>query len=327
MTRLRCCPTHSIGGRVSVFEKTNKVDFLPGMMQPDADFLDSLLKTKQSLGIKEVHLTGGEPTLHPKLPLIIATAAVSVGLDVKMTSNGENGKRQIAECASAGLSKINFSIFGTTPEELAMTQHARYQNTKLAAKKLDALHESINEALAHGIKVDANVVMSNIGHAERVARILDMYGDKVTIRLQNDLDNQRESRLAIYKFLSMINAEPEELKVDAGTADARVKYRTPNGETIIFKQIRKTMLPKTCGDCPLNNEVACKEGYYGTRMYIDNEGKYKIGVCLLRMDLTRDIDEFTGSSLPAEIEEHKQRELNLLRLHYYDRLTGNEGDV
>ena len=90
MTRLRCCPTHCIGeGRVSVFEKTNNVDFLPGMMQPDADFLDGLLKAKQSLGIKEVHLTGGEPTLHPKLPQIIAIT-VSAGLDVKMTSNGEN---------------------------------------------------------------------------------------------------------------------------------------------------------------------------------------------------------------------------------------------
>lgn len=203
--------------------------------------------------------------------------------------------------------KINFSIFGTTPEELAMTQHERYQNPALAARKLNALHESINEALIHGLKVDANIVMSSLAHADRVARILDRYGEKVTIRIQNDLDNQRESRLAIYKFLAMVNAEPEELRIDAGTADAKVRYRMPTGEVIIFKQIRKTMLPETCGDCTLNNPTDCKEGYYGTRLYVDANGKYKIGICLLRMDLTQDIDDFINSTLPGEILQHRER--------------------
>ena len=40
--------------------------------------------------------------------------------------------------------KINFSIFGTTPEELAMTQHERYQNPALAARKLNALFSLTN---------------------------------------------------------------------------------------------------------------------------------------------------------------------------------------
>lgn len=311
------------GGRVSIFEKTNNVDFIPGTMQPDDNFLGSLLQTKQALGIKEVHLTGGEPTLHPMLPQIVAMAA-RAGLDVKMTSNGENGKRQIAECANAGLSKINFSIFGTTPEELAMTQHERYQNPALAARKLNALHESINEALIHGLKVDANIVMPSLAHADRVARILDRYGEKVTIRIQNDLDNQRESRLAIYKFLAMVNAEPEELRIDAGTSDARVRYRMPTGEVIIFKQIRKTMLPETCGDCTLNNPTDCKEGYYGTRLYVDTNGKYKIGICLLRMDLTQDIDDFINSTLPGEILQHREKELSLLKQHYRDRLIDTD---
>ena len=235
-------------------------------MQPDDNFLDSLLQTKQVLGIKEVHLTGGEPTLHPMLPQIVA----------------------------------------------------------MAARKLNALHESINEALIHGLKVNANIVMSSLAHADRVARILDRYGEKVTIRIQNDLDNQRESRLAIYKFLAMVNAEPEELRIDAGTADARVRYRMPTGEVIIFKQIRKTMLPETCGDCTLNNPTDCKEGYYGTRLYVDTNGKYKIGICLLRMDLTQDIDDFINSTLPGEILQHRERELSLLKQHYRNRLIDTD---
>lgn len=309
------------GGRVSIFQGINNVSFIPGTMQPDDSFLRSLQKVRQSLGINEIHLTGGEPTLHPLLPHIIRLATGD-GFSVKMTSNGENGKRQIAECADAGLSKINFSIFGTTPEELAITQHARYQNATLATRKLKALHESINEAIACGIKADANVVMTSFDHAERVARILDMYGSDVTVRIQNDLDNQSESRLAIYKFLAMINAEPEELRVCARTSDAKVKYRTPNGEMIIFKQIRKTMLPETCSNCTLNNPTDCKEGYYGTRLYIDTDGNYKVGVCLLRMDLTQDLDDFINGSLPREIKQHVNDEQRLLRQHYGHRLIG-----
>jgi cyclic pyranopterin phosphate synthase len=309
------------GGRVSVFEGKNGVDFIPGVMAPDEHFSSSLLRMMETTDSSELHLTGGEPTLHPELPQIVKTAK-NLGYKVKMTSNGENGRHHIQACAEAGLDKINFSIFGTTPEELADVQHEKYRNTKLAQVKLNALHSSIEEAIKHGIKVDANIVMSDYSHAERVARIIDRYGDKVSVRILNDLDAGDESYLSIYKLLADLGAEPVELYVEAGTSNSRVRYRLPDGLEIFFKQIRRTTLPETCSSCSLNNDTDCSEGYYGMRLYTDTAGQYKVGVCLQRMDLTENIQDFLESDLPGEIKDHRAAELAALTSRYANRLKG-----
>lgn len=307
------------GGRVSVFQEKNGVDFIPGMMRPDDSFKASLELMMATTGSRELHLTGGEPTLHKDLPEMIRLAA-ELGYSVKMTSNGENGKYHIRECAEAGLEKINFSIFGTTPEELAEVQHEKYANKKMAQVKIDALHRSIEEALANGIKVDANIVMSNYEHAERVARVIDKYGDAVNVRILNDLDKGDESYLAIYRLLADLEAQPVELYVEAGTSNSRVKYLLPDNTYIYFKQIRRTTLPETCSTCSLNNEEDCSEGYYGLRLYVDTAGQYKVGVCLQRMDLTANVDEFADGSLADEIVEFRKTEYNQLTNYYSNRV-------
>lgn len=308
-----------IGGRVSIFEQTNGVDFIPGTMKADEDFKKSLATMMVLTGSNELHLTGGEPTLHRELPQLIK-AATEIGYRVKMTSNGENGRYRIKECAESGLEKINFSIFGTTPEELAEVQHEKYTNTKLAQVKLDALYRSIDEALGNGIAVDANIVMSEYSHAERVAKVIKKFGDKISIRILNNLEKGDESTLAIYKFLAELGATPVELNVEAGTSNARVKYVLPDGVEIFFKQIRRTSLPETCSSCSLNNDKDCAEGYYGTRLYIDTMGNYKVGVCLQRMDLTHSIEDFRSSSLPLEIQTLKDTEYQELIEYYKGRM-------
>ncbi len=310
-------PTYT-GGRVSVFQETNGVDFVPGQMQADETFRDSLIAMRESLGVSELHLTGGEPTLHRDLPALIAVAR-EAGYSVKMTSNGENGARHIAACAEAGLEKINFSIFGTTPEELAAVQHEKYANIKRAEVKLRALHSSIEKALENGIGVDANIVMSSYEHAERVARIIDRYGDRVSVRVLVDLDAGDESYLAIYKLLADLEAKPVEYYVEAGSSNARIKFELPDGMIIHFKQIRRTTLPETCSSCSLNNDKDCAEGYYGMRMYVDDSGQYKVGVCLQRMDLTANIGDFLGGEVCDEIKWHRDQEYQHLVKQYADR--------
>ncbi len=313
-------PLMSYGGdRVSVFEANNGVNFLPGSMEPDEDFSDTLLILGESLGLNELHLTGGEPTLHRSLPELIRLAKKS-GYKVKMTSNGETGGRLMSAYAEAGLDKINFSIFGTTPEELAAVQGGKFNNLNLAEAKLNSLHRSITAALENGIKVDANIVMSNFSHAERVARIIDQYDERVSIRILGDLDAGIESTNAIYEFLALLNATPNEYQIEAGSSNARVRYTLPEGRHIYFKQIRKTTLPETCSTCPMNNTEDCSEGYYGVRLYIDNHRQYKVGVCLQRMDLTENITDFMSGDKIREIQTHKEQEKTQLMLQYSDRL-------
>ena len=111
-------------GRTSIYAATNGAAFLPSTIPPDEGFARALQRLRESMDLTELHLTGGEPTLHPRLPELVRLATTE-GYRVCMTSNGENGARQIPACADAGLDRVNFSIFGTTPNELAQVQHTR----------------------------------------------------------------------------------------------------------------------------------------------------------------------------------------------------------
>jgi GTP 3',8-cyclase len=307
-----------MGDRVSVFQQTNNVDFLPGIMRPDTKFADAVSLLGSVLHSTELHLTGGEPTLHPELPAIIRQAT-QMGYEVKMTSNGESGAKRMQEYAEAGLAKINFSIFGTTPEELAAVQGARFNNVKLATVKMNALKAAIAAALDNGIRADANIVMSDPSHGERVTRIINEYDQRLSVRILNDLDAGDASYAAVYELLAELGAKPEELSVEAGSSNSRVRYTLPNGRPIYFKQIRRTVLPETCSDCSLNNDDDCKEGYYGTRLYVTNEDEYKVGVCIQRMDLTEDVEDFAAGSLAKEIVALRAKEHGLLLDHYNGR--------
>jgi len=307
------------GGRVSAFQDYNMVNFLPGTMHPGKDFETALAMMANCIGTTELHLTGGEPTLHKNLPELINSAR-NVGYSVKMTSNGENGSSILNKCASAGLEKVNFSIFGTTPKELSEVQNIKYNNVEIATLKLNSLQNSIDEALKCGLKVDANIVMANSSHAERVLRIIDKYDDRVSIRILNDIDAGDESYHSIYELLAHLKAKPTELYVEAGSSNSRVKYTLENGRELFFKQIRRVTLPSTCSGCNLNNDVDCKEGHYGIRLYIDNHGNYKAGVCLQRMDLTINLEDFCKSNISDEIIKFRETEYNLLTKHYKNRI-------
>lgn len=308
------------GGRVSVFESLNNVNFLPGRMQPGEQLGTVLGMFKDALGVDELHLTGGEPSLHPDVADVVRTG-VEAGYEVKMTSNGENTSRVIADCAEAGLQKVNFSIFGTTAQELADVQHPRFRSTVLADAKLKALDRSITATIEHGVAADANIVMAEPSHAERVARIIGKYGGTgVSVRLLNDLGAGDDSYRAIYEMLADLQAEPKELYVEAGTSNSRVRYELPNSESIYFKQLRRTTLPDSCSTCSMNNDEDCLEGYYGVRLYVDSGGRYLAGVCLQRMDLTVPVEEFVQSPLASEIVKLKTDEAAALQQRYKERL-------
>lgn len=310
--------TAGLSGRVSVFSQNNNVNFLPGKMLPDQRYNEALIIMRESLGLDELHMTGGEPSLHSELPTLITTARAQ-GYTVKMTSNGETGSRVIPACAEAGLSKINFSIFGTTAKELAVVQNSRYSNEKLAAAKIKALHLSIASAVEHGISVSANIVMPDISHANRIQRVLDEFDPTLGVRILPDLDVGVESHYAIYKFLADLGAVPVAASIDAGSSNARVRYSLPDGRKVDFKQIRPTRMTDTCSKCKLNNPEDCKEGYYGVRLYVDDNNNYKVGVCLQRMDLTMPVEEFASSKVYDGIKSLREQEYDNLRYYYSSR--------
>ncbi|MGW5097085.1 radical SAM protein [Streptomyces nodosus] len=302
-------------GRVSIYLKTNGANFLPARIAADSDFALALAAVRGSLPTNEVHFTGGEPTLHPELPGLIRIAR-RLGLTVGLTSNGENGAAVLPEAAAAGLDRINLSVFGTTPDELAAVQAPRLASPKLAARKLDALSKTIEAAREHGIKVSANIVIPDSDHVERVLRIIEQHGRSVVVRMLVSLEDDGASLAAMQEVVDHLGAAPVRRIITAGASDQRVRYRLPDGRTLYAKSIRPVRLPGTCADCRFNNPDDCQEGYYGVRMYRATDGPFMVGVCIQRMDLCLPLGEFVMSQRCGEVASFREDEAaRLARLY------------
>ncbi|MEU7178711.1 MULTISPECIES: radical SAM protein [Streptomyces] len=307
-------------GRVSIYLKTNGTNFLPARIPADADFALALAAVRGSLPTNEVHFTGGEPTLHPELPGLIRIAR-RLGLTVGLTSNGENGAAVIPDAATAGLDRINLSVFGTTPEELAAVQGPRLASPKLAARKLAALDATIETATAHGVKVSANIVIPDHNHVERVLRIIEQHGRTVVVRMLVSLEDGGASLAAMQEVVNHLGATPVRRIITAGASDQRVRYRLPDGRTLYAKSIRPVRLPETCTDCRFNNPDDCQEGYYGIRMYRATDGPFMVGVCIQRMDLCVTLGEFVMSQRCREVTAFRDDEAARLAKLYAVRTT------
>jgi cyclic pyranopterin phosphate synthase len=309
--------TAGSSGRMSIYAATNGASFLPSTIPPDEDFSHALHRLHESMNFTELHLTGGEPTLHPRLPDLVRLATAQ-GYRVCMTSNGENGARQIPACADAGLDRVNFSIFGTTPDELAQVQHDRFRDHAKARTKIEALHASIHACINHGIRPSANIVILDHTHIGRVHRLLDTYAPELSVRLLNSLDHGRASVDAIREVLAQRGAVEEAHHLTAGASGARTSYRIDGGRRRIqVKWIRPVRLPTTCARCRFNNDSDCQEGFYGLRLYRDRGGRYLVGVCLQRMDLCQPIEDFLRGPVSAEILRYRQVDRDRLEADHH----------
>lgn len=301
-------------GRVSIYLETNGANFLPASMPPEG-FAEAVDVLRSALDFDEIHLTGGEPMLYDGI-VDVTRLASRKGLVVGITSNGDSGSEVIARCAEAGLDRVNFSVFGTTAEELAEVQHPKLRNPKRALLKIIELKKSIAACVANEVKASANIVVPDYRHAPRVHRLLDEYAPELSVRLLNSLHEGDASIKAIERILEDRNAVPESIYVTAGASGSKTAYRMRDGRVVYFKQIRPVRLPDTCAGCRFNNDQDCEEGFYGVRLYFGQDGVFRVGVCIQRMDLCLPLDEFVTSPCVGEIRRLRQRE--------WERLTARQ---
>ena len=316
-----CIFCHNEGTRANTNQTKDSVSiFLPKgsgfeaeNMGVDERFIEEMVRIREIIGTKEVHLTGGEPTLNKDLPTLVFELKKH-GFRVKMTSNGETGGDIYSDLAKAGLDSVNISIFGSTPEEYAETQPKQY-GIEWAKNKLTRSKQAIAGARASGIEVKANCVMTSSKDEERIIHIISRSEEeKFALRILNNLNSGESSIIAIYNLLSKLGAIPKKKKIVAGSSTCSVCYLLPNGTTVWFKQIRKIRLKGVCDNCVFDKKGKCAEGYYGMRLYKDKtNGKYKIGICIQRMDdCTLETDEFFSSRIPQEIINQREAEYQAL---------------
>src|SRR6266545_4307742 len=119
------------------------------------------------LGIESIRLTGGEPTVRARLPLLVAKLAElrratdGQPVDLAMTTNGVTLPTLAGELRDAGLRRVNVSLDTLRPERFrALTQR----------DQLDAVLDGIDAAVEAGlapVKVNT-VVMRGVNDDELV---------------------------------------------------------------------------------------------------------------------------------------------------------------
>jgi len=79
-----------------------------------------IARVAESLGVRKVRITGGEPTLHPELTRIIAGIRGATGVEIAMITNASRIRRNsLREWKAAGLSRVTISIDSLRPDRFA----------------------------------------------------------------------------------------------------------------------------------------------------------------------------------------------------------------
>ena len=100
--------------------------FLPKMELLDLDEYIRLVDVLLELGIRTIRLTGGEPTLYPKLDQLIEAIGQRGLDDVAMTTNGSLlGLEQLETWRRNGLRRLTFSLDTLREERMASITRSR----------------------------------------------------------------------------------------------------------------------------------------------------------------------------------------------------------
>ncbi|MDF3818390.1 GTP 3',8-cyclase MoaA [Leptospira sp. 96542] len=121
------------------------------------------------LKLKEVHLTGGEPTLHKEITNIIQKIRI-LGIDeVALTSNGFFNMQLIDKMKDAGLTRMNFSLDSIN----------QYAFEKMSDRKIPIENIKINilHAKNTGLDVKINCTVLNGYNQNEILPLLDWAGE------------------------------------------------------------------------------------------------------------------------------------------------------
>jgi cyclic pyranopterin phosphate synthase len=151
-------------------------------MEPDARFMpeSELLSVEEmirlagvcvSLGVHKIRLTGGEPTVHPRLTEIIAGVAALGDIDLAITTNGALvDEERLHAWKAAGLRRVTISIDGVDPARFAAitrsrTPPSRVINAAAAAVRAGFQSTKLNAVVVRGYNDDQVVPLAGLARS------------------------------------------------------------------------------------------------------------------------------------------------------------------
>jgi len=264
----------------------------------DDEFKRFLGEVRQELGLIEAHLTGGEPTMHPRIREFVRTIH-DLGFTVKMTTNGQASPELYLDLVDAGLSQLNISLHtldGLTLAGLMTPSRAAEWGERAIRRQLDLL-SSLNGRLSCKIntvvKFDESSALNLAGFVRR---------ESLEWRVMDALGAGDDSIKAIERLCVALGAAPVRVRLIQGSSSYTIVMRTTDGFEFSVKLMRPFQLPSLCANCSVDAAGQCAESFYGLRLEATAGGLF-VRSCLYRSGppFVQPIGDFCRSDHSVEL--------------------------
>lgn len=179
-TYLRVSVTDRCNYRCTYCLPAGGIDWLPRERLLRLEEIARVVRVFAQMGVRQVRLTGGEPTIRRNLTHLIRLIAQTPGIDdVAMTTNGHAFASKAHEMAAAGLNRVNISLDTLDPALFAKVTRGGDLSRVLAA--IEAAREAglgpikINTVVVRGLNDDqlVNLVEGFSDRPDIVVRFIE----------------------------------------------------------------------------------------------------------------------------------------------------------
>lgn len=218
--------------------------FLPHKTLLTPDEIEAIVAALAAYGLREVRLTGGEPTIRPEFDEIVARLGRLGLAKLALTTNGVRLQEKLDVLAAHGLTHVNVSLDSLRPERFA---------TITRTPHFARVYDGILAAKARGFHVKINVVSAryaNDDELEDYVRFSEEHGIPVRFLELMRIGPKHAEHAALFvpaaelieKLQTLRGLTPVVARRDA----TAFSYRTERGGEIGF--IASESRP-FCGDC------------------------------------------------------------------------------
>jgi len=218
----------------------------------------------KKLGIQEIHLTGGEPTLHPELPEI-TKSLVDNGFIVKMTTNGQGSSEMMRRLTASGICSIAFSMISLDPVQFLSTQ--RIKSIPWARAMIDREVDNILLAKDLGVEVKINTVVLGKHDYPRVNAIREFaQKNGIKLVLLNSLGDGETAQQAVFDYVESYGQYFGSTEFTNNGKGSKHYLLKDSVGLLDAKYIRPFHPEIVCQGCEHNGLASCVEKFYGVRM-------------------------------------------------------------
>jgi cyclic pyranopterin phosphate synthase len=195
-------------------------------------------------GFTSIRLTGGEPTLRARLPVLVKKLA-ALGVELSMTTNGTTLPQMAEDLRAAGLQRVNVSLDSLRRDRfLAMTRRDALFSVieGIDAAKDAGFHPvKVNVVLVRGVNDDEVLDFAAFGRDNRVeVRFIEF------MPLDADDGWGSERVVPSREIISAVNAEwPLEDQVPTAAPATTYRYADGNGKVGVVASVTEPF----CGNC------------------------------------------------------------------------------